>query len=223
MSKPQSVKHGQITKSQSAIVLSTALAAFLLVFAVVASKSLVDQISYNNRVIETKRKASNQLRSNAQTAQQLLASYKTFVGTNTNVIGGDPKGSTARDGDNSKIVLDALPSKYDFPALTTSLEKMLLGQNLQISSIAGSDDEVNQSATQSSPQPTPVEVPFQTSAVGTYVDVQSALDVFDKSIRPFHVSTLQLSGGQSNMTMSMTGKTYYQPVKNFNVSTKVVK
>lgn len=223
MAKEQSVKHRQISKSQSAIVISTALAAFLVVFAGIASKALISQISYNNRVIETKRKAVSQLKTNTQTAQQLVTSYKTFVGTSTNVIGGSSGGTTPRDGDNAKIILDALPSKYDFPALTTSLEKMLLDQKLEIASIAGSDDEVAQSGMQSSPQPIAVDVPFELSAIGPYTGVQGALDTFNKSIRPFHVSTLQLSGGQSSMTVSMKGKTYYQPVKNFNVSTKVVR
>ncbi len=174
-------------------------------------------------MIETKRTAVKQLKTNEQTAQQLVTSYKAFVAADTNVIGGNALGTGQRDGDNAKIVLDALPSKYDFPALTSSLEKMLTEQKLTIASISGSDDEVAQGANQASPQPIAVEIPFEVSATGPYKDIQGSLDVFGKSIRPFHLKTLQLSGGQSNMTMAITGKSYYQPAKNFNVTQKVVR
>lgn len=224
MAKAQlSVKRLQINKSQSVILLSTALAAFMLVFSIVASKSLVDQISYNNRVIAAKQEAVSTLRTNTQSAQQLLNSYKAFVSTTKNVLGGNPQGTGPRDGDNAKIVLDALPSKYDFPALTTSLEKMMLSQKLEIASITGSDDEVAQSANAASPKPVAVEIPFEVSATGPYAAVQSSIDVFGKSIRPFQIDTMQLSGGQSSMTMSMTGRSYYQPVKNFSITKKVIK
>ncbi len=218
-----SAKHIQITKSQTVIVASAAIAAFMLVFSIVASKSLIDQISYNNRVISAKKIAVNQLRTNTETADQLVNSYKAFVGTSQNVLGGNPQGTGPRDGDNSKVILNALPSVYDFPALTTSLEKLLTSQQLEIASITGNDDEVAQSANEASPNPEAVEIPFELSGTGTYGAVQSTVDVFGKSIRPFKIETIQLSGGQTSMTLSMTAKTYYQPAKNFNITKKVVK
>lgn len=224
MAKAQlSAKHLQITKSQSTILLATAAAAFLLVFSIVASKALIDQIVYNNRVISAKKVAVKQLSANTESAEKLVNSYKAFVGTTKNVLGGNPQGTGPRDGDNAKIILNALPSKYDFPALTTSLEKLLLTQQLEIASITGNDDEVAQGATGSSPDPKGIEIPFELSATGTYSSVQSAIDVFGKSIRPFNVKTMQLSGGQTSMTMTMTGHAYYQPAKNFNITKKVVK
>lgn len=223
MAKSLSIKHIQISKSQTVMVLAAASAAFMLVFAVVSGKALVDQIAYNNKVINGKKTAVNQLLKNTQEADQLISSYKAFVGTTKNVLGGNPQGTGQRDGDNARIVLNALPSKYDFPALTTSVEKLLLGQKLQIASITGSDDEVTQSNQQSSPKPSVIEIPFEMSATGTYGAVQSAVDVFGKSIRPFRIQTMQLSGGQTSMTMNMTAVTYYQPARNFDLTKKVVR
>jgi hypothetical protein len=219
----QSIKHLQITKSQSVILLSAALAAFLLVFSAVASKSLVDQILYNNKVISAKKSAVSTLRKNVDTSEQLVNSYKAFVGTSQNLLGGNPQGTGPRDGDNSRITLNALPSKYDFPAVTTSIEKMVVSQNLQISSITGNDDEVAQSENASSPDPEPIDMPFEMAVTGGYGSVRNLIDVFDKSIRPFQVETMQLAGNESTMTMSMTGKTFYQPAKNFNMTKKVIK
>ncbi len=218
-----SAKHLQINKSQSTIVIMAAIAAFMVVFSAVASKSLVDQIIYNNRVISAKKEAVGQLATNIEESEKLLTAYKVFVGNTKNVLGGNPQGTGPRDGDNAKIVLNALPSVYDFPALTTSIEKLVLSQKLEIASITGSDDEVAQSATTSSPNPVGIEIPFELSATGQYAAVQSTIDVFGKSIRPFNIQSLQLSGGQASMTLTMTGKAFYQPAKNFNITKKVVK
>lgn len=218
-----SVKHLQINKSQSVILIAAALAAFLLMFSAVASKALVDQILYNNKVISAKKTAVSTLRQNADSSEKLVSEYKAFVGTSQNLLGGNPQGTGPRDGDNSKIILNALPSRYDFPAVTTSIEKMVVSQNLQISSITGNDDEVAQSENSSSPDPEPIDMPFEVAVTGGYGSIRKLIDVFDKSIRPFQVETMQLAGNESTMTLSMTGKTFYQPAKNFNMTKKVIK
>lgn len=218
-----STKRIQIDKGQSAIVIATAVAAFLLVFTIVASISLVGRIAYQNKVIGAKKEAVKQLKDNIQTSDNLVISYKTFVNTSQNVLGGNPQGTGSKDGDNAKIVLDALPSKYDFPALTTSLEKIITAQNLQIQSITGSDDEVTQGSNDSSPNPSPVDMPFQVSVTGNYQSIQNLINTFGSSIRPFQVQNMQISGGESNMTLTVSAKTYYQPARNFNMTQKVIK
>jgi hypothetical protein len=217
-----STKHGQIDRSQSMMVVAAAVAAFVLVFMLVGAKSLVNQISYQNRVISTKKKAVDTLRSNVQATQDLTTSYKAFASTTQNVLGGNPQGTGPQDGDNAKIVLDALPSKYDFPALTTSLEKLITSQNMQIENITGNDDEVAQTD-QASPKPEAVAMPFQASASGSYDSVRGLINVFGASIRPFQLQKIQLTGAQAKMTVKIEAQTFYQPVKNFDVTKKVVK
>src|SRR5690348_7198228 len=119
-----SVKRIQIDKSQTTMLITAAVAGFFLAFMLVGGKALISQIQYQNTVIGKKKVAVAQLRANVQASTNLVNSYKAFVSTTQNVIGGNPQGGGAKDGDNSKIVLDALPSKYDFPALATSLEKL---------------------------------------------------------------------------------------------------
>ena len=120
----QSAKHLQINKANSNMVIIIAVAAFVVVFSLVASRALLEKSSYQRRVIAAKQKASNQLKANVEASKSLQASYKTFVSNPNNIIGGNPSGSGDNDGDNAKITLDALPSQYDFPALTSSLEKI---------------------------------------------------------------------------------------------------
>ena len=221
--KHVSAKHLQINKSQSVILGSAAIAAFLLVFSAVSGKALVDQIIYNNKIISAKKQAVSQLEKNVAASDQLVGAYKAFVGPSQNMIGGNPTGSGPRDGDNAKLTLNALPSKYDFPALTTSLEKILSSQNLEIANITGNDDEVAQSGNGSSPEPKPVEMPIEATATGGYTNIQTAVDLLGKSIRPFQVDSLQLSGNQTKMTMTLKARTYFQPALNFDVTKKAVK
>lgn len=194
--KSSSTKRILIDKTNSKIVAVTAIAAFTVIFAAVASKTLISQAAYQNRIIGAKKDAVAQLHTDIQSTSDLTAAYKAFVDTSQNVLGGNPSGKGAQDGDNAKIVLDALPSKYDFPALATSLEKMLTGQQVQIQSITGTDDELAQGSNQSSANPSPVAMPFQISVTGNYQAIQNVVKTFGSSIRPFQIQTMQLSGDQ---------------------------
>jgi hypothetical protein len=175
-------------------------------------------------VLKAKHTAVSQLRSNITASNQLKSSYVAFTTTTQNAIGGDPQGKGEKDGDNAKIVLDALPSTYDFPALATSLEKLIEDANgLTISSISGTDDETTQTANTASNSPQPVPMPFQISVTGNYGAVQSLISEFEHSIRPFQIQSITIAGDQTNLTTSLTAQTYYQPAKLLNIGTKVVK
>lgn len=224
MAKMQiSTKRILIDKTNSRIVVYTSIAAFMVVFTLVASKTLISEAMYQNRVISAKKVAVAQLKTDVQSTSNLVTAYKAFVSTPQNVLGGDPNGTGPKDGDNAKVVLDALPSKYDFPALATSLEKMLTGQNVQIQNITGTDEEATQSSNDSSSNPTPVPMPFQISVQGDYQSIQNLIGAFNASIRPVQIQTMDISGNEGSMTLTLTAQTYYQPEKVFNVSTKVVK
>jgi Pilus assembly protein, PilO. len=216
-------KRSLINKANSTIVATTALAAFVVVFALVAGNSLVGQIAYQNRVINAKKQALNTLKADLQARDSLVESYKEFVADEVNVLGGVAKGTGERDGDNAKLVLDALPSKYDFPALTTSLEKIITDQHLGIVSIAGTDQEVDQAGNQTSPNPVPVAMPFQIQVNGSYTAIQGLVDMLYRSIRPFQIGTIELSGDENSMTAAISAQTYYQPEKSLDITQEVVR
>lgn len=218
-----STKRVLIDQANTRVVIITSVAVFVLIFCGVAAKALMSQAAYQNRVISAKRTAVSQLKDNIAAVDDLKASYKAFTGTAQNVLGGNPDGNGPQDGNNAKIVLDALPSSYDFPALATSLEKLLTSQNVQITSISGTDDEVNQSTNTSSSTPQPVPMPFTISVSGGYDGIQGVVNTFEHSIRPFQIQTMDISGDQSSLTLNLTAQTFYQPAKALNISTKVVK
>ncbi len=217
-----SAKQLQIDKANTQMVLAVAIASFVVIFSLVASKALLSQHSYQKRVIKEKNKAVKQLQENTEAVKSLVTSYQNFVSTPENVLGGNPAGKGDKDGDNAKIILDALPSKYDFPALATSLEKILTDQNYEIRSIVGTDDEINQQDT-SSPTPAPVEMPFQITVSSNYGSLKKLIQTLQDSIRPFQIQTIEFGGQDANLTIIINAKTFYQPSKNLNITTKEVR
>lgn len=215
-------KRLQISKANSVMVIAVGVAAFMVTFCAIASKTLLSQRSYQARVIEKKEQARDTLNQNVENVEKLAVSYKAFVETEQNVLGGDPKGTGDKDGDNAKIVLDALPSKYDFPALATSLEK-LIGDSYTLESVQGVDDEVAQAAKESSSNPVPIEIPVDVSIkAGSYGSTQGLFSLFERSIRPFKVNKLTLTSGGGTVNVDWTGVTYYQPSKSVEIQKEVV-
>lgn len=205
------------------MVIAIAAASFLVVFMIVAGKSLLNQRAYQARVISKKEQARDQLKKNIDTANTLTTAYQAFVSTPTNVIGGNPSGKDDKDGDNAKIILDALPSTYDFPALATSIEKILTQNNLKIQTISGNDDQLTQQANTSSTTPIAIPMPFQAGVTGDYGSIQSLVSVIERSIRPIQIQTMTLQGSNTNLSFSFTAQTYYQPAVSIKAQTEVVK
>lgn len=216
-----SQKQTQVDKTNTRMVITVGIAAFIIIFSLVASRALWVKMSHQAKVISAKEEARNQLETNLATVDELQVSYKAFTETGDNVIGGNPQGQGDKDGDNATIVLDALPSKYDFPGLATSLEKVIKSNNSSINSISGVDDEVAQSGKDSDNKP--VAVPFQLSATGNYQSTQALLVLLQRSIRPIQVQKLDLSGTNNDLVMQMVAQTYYQPERTLKIQTKVVK
>lgn len=215
-----SSKHMQIDKANARTAAFVAVAAFITVFSIISSRALLSQRSYQARVIAEKTKALKQLQANNEAAGRLSTSYSAFIAEPNNIIGGNTSGSGDRDGDNAKIILDALPSKYDFPAMVTSLEKLLSNPAYKINSITGTDDEINQ---QQANDTQPVEMPFELSVSGNFASIQELIGALQRSIRPISITGIDLSGSDSNLTASIKAKTFYQPEKTLGITTKDVK
>lgn len=218
-----SLKRVGVDKTNSRIVAITAGAGFFIVFFLVSSYLLFGQLTYQNRVIGKKKAAVEQLQDNIEARDSLVTSYEAFVDAPQNLLGGNPSGNGPKDGSNAKLVLDALPSNYDFPALTSSLEKLLLEQRVKITSITGTDEEAVRAEEQLTASPSPIETPFEFSVSGDYAGIQRVITAMELSIRPFQVLTTQVTGDEQNLTLKLTGKTYYQPSKGLHIQKEVVK
>lgn len=225
MAKPQtSTKRIAIDKANAQMVVAVSIASFVTVFCLVASKAVFSQNNYQARITAAKEKAHQQLVKNLAAYGGLSTAYQKFISTPTNVIGGNTNGSGDNDGDNAKIILDALPSSYDFPALTSSLEKILSNQSLKVSGITGTDDQLNQQNNLSSPTPQPVSMPFSfTISNASYTAVQQLIAKLQQSIRPIQIDSIDLNGGTNNMTLTINAHTYYQPGKSLNIKEQAIR
>lgn len=216
-------KRTLISKANSSMVLATSIAAFVLVFGLVGGRGLLSQMAYQNKVIDAKKDALKQIESDLKAVDSLKTSYRNFVIESPNVLGGNPLGQGPQDGDNAKIVLDALPSRYDFPALTTSLEALITSQNLKILGISGTDEEASQGGLQTSGDPAPLDMPFQVQVSGSYQSIQGFTDLLLRSIRPFQIQSMEISGSETSMIADFEAKTFYQPEKTLSIEEEVVR
>jgi hypothetical protein len=217
-------KRVAISKSNAQMVAVVAVASFVTIFCLVASKTILSENAYQQRVLDAKNKAHQQLLSNINAYSSLTQSYEKFVSKPTNVIGGQNGGNGSKDGNNAKIILDALPPSYDFPALTSSIENILLSNGLQVTDISGTDNQLNEQNNNSSPNPQPVSMPFSFTISNTnYQAVGQLVTALQNSIRPISIDTMNVTGGGSDMSVTITAHTYYQPSKSLSITKQVVK
>lgn len=219
-----STKRLAINKANAQMVAIVGVASFITVFCLVATKTVVSNNQYLAKVTTAKEKANRQLQNNITSYNQLKSSYAKFDSASTNIIGGTSTGTGDRDGTNSKLILDALPSSYDFPALASSVEKILSNAGLKVNSITGTDDQIAQQSNALSPNPQPVEMPFTFS-----VDVQGTdaayklMKLLEQSIRPIQVDKVTLSGEKDKQSVIIEAHTYYQPGRSVDIKKQALK
>ena len=223
MAAPTNTKKQTIDKTNSFIITTIAVTCFIVIFTIVAGRALLIQRAYQARVISKKELARDTLKKNEDAVTQLKTQYQVFATENNNVIGGVAQGTGDRDGDNAKIILDALPSKYDFPALATSITKITQGKGFEFGGMVGKDDELAQISKSESITPVPISIPFDVQAkFNTIADIDKMLEIFENSIRPIKINSITLQATQG-ASMSVKAETYYQPTKKLGVTEEVVK
>ena len=217
----KSLKQSQVDKATTTIVIIVSIASVFTAFSLVAVKTLLSQRSYQARVISQQDAALKVAKADVMAVNNLQTSYQNFNDAGMNIINGTASGTGPKDGPNAKIILDALPSQYDFPALVSSLEKLVNDHGLKITALSGIDD-ASQADAASSASPVAVQMPFELSVTGSYAPILDLVNAIEHTIRPINIDSIGLSGGDNALTLHIKAKTYYQPAKNLNVTTKVV-
>jgi len=194
-----------------------ATAVVLVVFSLFATKAIVQKGIYQRHVLHARRDVVNTLKSNYTAAQTLVTQYNVFATQDPNMLGGKIDETDNLDGDNPKIVLDALPSSYDAPALASSVEKILLGKNVTINSIAVTDDP-NLSAATSQQNPQPQPIAFSFIGTTTFASGFQLIQDFERSIRPFDVNSIEIDGSDNQLRLTVNMTTYTQPAKSLDLT-----
>jgi hypothetical protein len=208
-----------------------AISSVVAVFSLMSAKALLSQSSYQHKVLSEKNKAIQQLKDNVDAANKLKTQYDIFAKQDPNIIGGsggENAGTGAKDGDNARIVLDALPSQYDFPALITSIEKVVGDAHVTLQGLNGTDEGKDSNVPGSASSAAggsadPIPITFSVGILSDYKNSEKLVEDFEHSIRPIDITTFSLNGSSSNITTSMQANTYYQPSISLQIQQKEVK
>lgn len=217
-----SAKRIALDKANTTTTIIVGVSVFISIFSLVAVKNLYSQMRYQSKVTSKKEKTLAQTKVNIHEEETLVKAYEEFSSTGTNIIGGNPKGGGDKDGENAKIVLDALPSKYDYPALTSSMDKLLKSNGFTLTSITGTDQEASESENSGGVDPEAVEIPFMLESTVNVNDGTKFLELFEKSIRPIVVNKVTLTSRAGNVKVTLDAKTFYQPEKKMNITEETV-
>ncbi|HVO86107.1 MAG TPA: hypothetical protein VMT23_00025 [Candidatus Binatia bacterium] len=223
----------QINKQQSSMMIIVAVATVITVFSLISAKTLLGQAAYQRRVINARHSSAQQLNDDIKNANTLVTQYNNvFIGTSdqniighinhsTEVVNGQTIVTAPPDGDNGRIVTDALPTLYNFPALLTSVSKILSDDSIGSPSIGGTDQSTTADNSPSD-KPAPIKIDLTISGSGTYSGSEKLIKDLERSIRPFDVTHLTLTGNESNLTVDLNVSTYYQPAKTVNITSKEI-
>ena len=219
-------KQLKMDKQKSNLVGVVAIATVVTIFCLVSSKTLLSQATYHRRVLNARRDAIKQLNQNIEAANTLAQQYQIFqTGNPVNIIGG--KNSTDSsllppDGDNARLILDALPSTYDFPALITSVAKILDNNGIKNPSVDATDDSSSVS-NDAQPHPQTANMTLTVNGSANYKAIRSLVRDFERSTRPFDITSIDLKGSERSMSFTIVMNTYYQPALSLELTTKDVK
>lgn len=205
-SKKTQTKRKAIENAGSRMFIAVIIASIIVSICFVLFKSLWDLRSFNSRVISERSSALMTLESNVEAVDKLELSAKALD-----------------EGDeiNSQVVLDALPSKYDFPALFTSIAALAEEGKVDLKDFSGKDE--TQNAIESEIDPEPVQIPFTLSVEGSYEKITDFLETLEKTIRPMNINSIDLSGSNKAMLAKIELHTYYQPKVDVTLETKTVR
>ncbi len=234
--KPVETLHKRqlIDRTNRSMFLWIAGASIIVMFAIVASVFLGKQVLFKNKIIAEKSKTSAILNDNIDSAKKLDKAVNDLT-ANPDLA----SAKTQPDEDNLQVIFDALPWRFDGTALGASLQTKLLDnlgsiESLNITALSGDTSSVDgsvsadgstvgssQTATGTGPQ----ETDFNFTLVGSDQNVQKALEQMEKSILPIQVISISLQASDqtgSTITAIVHAKTFYQPVKKFMLTNKVV-
>lgn len=202
-SSGSSTKHTQIRQASTQTFITVALASVLVSMALVMLNILWGTAQFNMRVHEKQEIARDALEANIAAVGPLTESFERLE------IGSDLIPNQPGDKNNSEVILDALPSRYDFPELAASLNNLAEVSTVQLKSFRGTD--LGSDAIQSSPAPFAESIPFSVEVEGSYQGVTKFLSNLEKSIRPMKVLSVGMSGTDSKLTANINIETQYQP------------
>lgn len=192
-------KRDLIEKAKSSQFFIVIIASIVVSASIIGTKILWTQRSYQAQIIDAKSEADDKLDQNIKAVSGLKEEFDKME----------------RSTITSSLVLDSLPSKYDFPALLTTIEKMTALSGVGLKTITGQD--LTASAVNTEGQPVPIAMPFTVSIGGSYDDIKKFVANMNKSIRPFQIDEIKIDASEGGIEVEFKMTTYYMPSKSLEI------
>lgn len=220
-------KRTQISKTNRMMFVWIAISSVIVGIALVVAFSLVQQLLYNERVLAEKENTVTILKHNNSVIPELQ--------TQVRVLDANEALRLVRASEENQavqVILDALPSEANSPALGASLQnKLLTGINgltiesLQVDPVQGveilAEDASVEDASASGDGAN--QITFQFSLSGSPEALKQVLTNLERSIRAIDILTLRIESQGANQLMSVQARAFYEPARVLELKDKVVK
>lgn len=214
-------KRQQIDSSKRTMFIAVAVVALVSGIALVVSFFLVQQIIFHGKVVSAKQATIDTIKSNIAVVDELKDNIRVL---DTNEALNSVRSS--EDSSALQVILDALPSESNADALGASLQVRFAGEvsGLKVDSLVPiNSDSDNYTANDGSVGSGSSSIGFTMSVSGSADMLKEFLARLERSIRVIELSSIDIRAGSDGLTMSIIGQAYYEPGRNIELGTKVVK
>ena len=219
-------KRTQIAKANRTMFLWVSIVSVILGVALVASIFLVQKIVFNEKVLAEKAKTVSTLEKNNVNIKKLEENIRA-LDTNADLS----KVKVNSDDQAIQVILDALPSEANSPALGASIQNKLLAGipgltivSLQVDPVLGVEtlDSSTQTATVVAPLGQPA-ITFRFAVSGSETALKTALTNLERSIRTINISSLRIESQGTSQLLTVQASAFYEPARIVELKEKVVK
>lgn len=221
-------KRTQIAKTNKMMLLWIAGSSVIIGAAIVVAFYLGQKLIYNERILAEKQKTISTLQSNIAVAPKLQTAVRAL-----DVNAALATSKAKPDDQTIQVILDALPSDANSPALGASLQNKLLAgidglevDSMQVDSVQGIESLSNnqQSDDQTASSDKAEEITFQFAVTGNQKALKQVLTKLERSIRTIDILSLRIeSRGPNDQSMAVRARAFYVPAVDIKLYDKVVK
>ncbi len=198
-------KRAQIAKANKIMFLWVAGASIIVSASIVVGIMLVQKAFHQNKAISELKKTATIVKHNNERVPALQDQLRA-LGSNQLLLD-----LRKNDTDNAlRVILDALPTEANPSAFGASLQNELLRgvtvETMQVMPSEGVEDDGT------APLDGGVEtINFQFSVTGTAGQLKSLLSRLERSIRTIQIVNMRIESGDSQQTLTVEGRAFYQP------------
>lgn len=222
-------KRQQISNANRTMFMWVAAVSAVVGIAIVGSILLYQKAVFNERVLAVKDKTVNTLRDNNKVIPELEDKIRQM---NTNQALTDAMAPNQTQ--PIRVVLDALPSEANSPALGSSLQSKFLNdpalkiESLNVDPVLGVESQAQGNVQDASgaAETAANEITFRFSVS---VDINNAnalkelLQRLERSIRAIDITSLKIEAQSNRLVLSVEGRAFYEPAKTVQLQEETVK